>query len=187
MKKILGILFLSFILLTSPAKSGAIGKGELKLSSQMVDWFIKYVKLGGGKRPMVFLVSTDGVTGIYWQCPHGTCRSGGHIQEIKDCERRFDRKCAIFAKRRTVKWKNGINKGNKESVFKSKWSETQIKAKLTELGFLGSKKQKIEKKEASQTQDAGDITKQLTNLIEMYESGTITEEEFKKAKKKLLD
>ena len=187
MKKILVISFLSFLLLISPVKSGGIGQGELKLSQQMVDWFIKYVKLSGGKKPSVFLVTTDGVTGIYWQCPHGTCRPGGHIQEIKDCERRFNRKCAIFAKRRTVKWKNGINKGNKESVFKSKWDETQIKEKLTELGFLGNKTQKIEKKEASQTKGDGDITKQLTNLIEMYESGTITEEDFKKAKKKLLD
>ena len=187
MKKILVISFLSFLLLISPVKSGGIGQGELKLSQQMVDWFIKYVKLSGGKKPSVFLVTTDGVTGIYWQCPHGTCRPGNHTQEIKDCERRFNRKCAIFAKRRKVKWKNGINKGNKESVFKSKWSETQIKEKLTELGFLGNKTQKIEKKEASQTKGDGDITKQLTNLIEMYESGTITEEEFKKAKKKLLD
>lgn len=187
MKKILVISFLSFLLLISPVKSGGIGQGELKLSQQMVDWFIKYVKLSGGKKPSVFLVTTDGVTGIYWQCPHGTCRPGSHTQEIKDCERRFNRKCAIFAKRRKVKWKNGINKGNKESVFKSKWSETQIKEKLTELGFLGNKTQKIEKKEASQTKGDGDITKQLTNLIEMYESGTITEEEFKKAKKKLLD
>ena len=187
MKKILVISFLSFLLLISPVKSGGIGQGELKLSQQMVDWFIKYVKLSGGKKPSVFLVTTDGVTGIYWQCPHGTCRPGSHTQEIKDCERRFNRKCAIFAKRRTVKWKNGINKGNKESVFKSKWSETQIKEKLTELGFLGNKTQKIEKKEASQTKGDGDITKQLTNLIEMYESGTVTEEEFKKAKKKLLD
>ena len=187
MKKILVISFLSFLLLISPVKSGGIGQGELKLSQQMVDWFIKYVKLSGGKKPSVFLVTTDGVTGIYWQCPHGTCRPGSHTQEIKDCERRFNRKCAIFAKRRTVKWKNGINKGNKESVFKSKWSETQIKEKLTELGFLGNKTQKIEKKEASQTKGDGDIATQLKNLVEMYESGTITEEEFKKAKKKLLD
>ena len=119
MKKILVISFLSFLLLISPVKSGGIGQGELKLSQQMVDWFIKYLKLSGSKQPMVFLVTTDGVTGLYWQCPHGTCRPGGHTQEIKDCERRFNRKCAIFAKRRTVKWKNGINKGNKESVFKS--------------------------------------------------------------------
>ena len=97
------------------------------------------------------------------------------------------KKCNIFAKGRTIKWRNGINKGNKESRFKSKWSETQIKAKLTELGFLGNTTQKIEKKQTSQTNDTIDITKQLKNLIEMYESGTITKEEFEKAKKKLLN
>ncbi len=64
MKIFLGIIFLSLLILTSPVKSSGIGQGELKLSQQMVDWFIKYVKLSGGKKPRVFLVTTDGVTGI---------------------------------------------------------------------------------------------------------------------------
>ena len=133
------------------------------------------------------LLSINGVTGIFWQCPHGSCRSSSHTEEIKECERLYDRECAIFAKRRTVKWKNGINKGTKESKFNSKWNEKKIIAQLTELGFLGNATQKIEKIQTSQTNDNSDITKQLKNLIEMYESGAITKEEFIKAKKKLLN
>ena len=42
----------------------------------------------------------------------------------------------MFAKGRTIKWSNGINKGGKESKFNSKMSESEMKAKLVELGFL---------------------------------------------------
>ena len=185
MKKFLTILILIFTLPT-PSLASDFGKGELKLSPRVVDWFISYVKLTGGKKPAVFLVTIDGAQSFYWQCPYSRCAPGNYKIEIEDCERRFNKECAVFARRRTVKWKNGINKGNKESKFNSKWSETQIEAKLTELGFLGNTAQKIEKKQTSQTNDTSDITKQLKDLIKMYESGTITKEEFEKAKKKLL-
>jgi hypothetical protein len=185
MKKFLTILILIFALQV-PSLASDYGKGELKLSPQVVGWFIKYVKLGTGKKPSVFLVTTDGATSMYWQCPYSQCAPGNYKIEIEHCENRHGKECAVFARRRTVKWKNGINKGNKESKFNSKWSETQIEAKLTELGFLGNTVQKIEKKQTSQTNDASDITKQLKDLIKMYESGTITKEEFEKAKKKLL-
>jgi len=66
-------------------------------------------------------------------------------------------------------------------------SKAEFTAKLTELGFLRNTTQKIEKIQTSQTNDSIDIIKQLTNLIEMYESETITKEEFEKAKKKLLN
>ena len=186
MKKFLTILILIFALQV-PSLASDYGKGELKLSPQVVGWFIKYVKLGTGKKPSVFLVTTDGATSMYWQCPYSRCAPGNYKIEIEHCENRHGKECAVFARRRTVKWKNGINKGNKESKFNSKWSETQIEAKLTELGFLGNTVQKIEKKQTSQTNDASDITKQLKDLIKMYESGTITKEEFEKAKKKLLN
>ena len=136
----------------------------------------------------MFIISKDSTWAIYYYCPDGAgnCR-GSDYPIIKKCESQTGTECGLFARGRTVKWKNGINKGNKESKFNSKWSDAEIIAKLTELGFLGNRTQKIEKIQTSQTNDTSDITKQLTNLIEMYESGTITEEEFKKAKKKLLD
>ena len=46
------------------------------------------------------------------------------------------KKCSIFAKLKKVVWNNGINLGDKNSRFKTSWSENQIKAKLTELGFF---------------------------------------------------
>ena len=54
------------------------------------------------------------------QCAHGPCK----------------KKCSIFTKLRKVVWNNEINLGDKNSRFKTSWSENKIKEKLTELGFF---------------------------------------------------
>jgi len=44
--------------------------------------------------------------------------------------------CFIFASKRTIKWKNGINPGKgKASKISRKWTKDEIKNKLSELGF----------------------------------------------------
>ena len=63
--------------------------------------------------------------------------AGGYTRELAYCERHFKKDCKVFARGRTIKLNNGINKGKKESKFKSKMTGTEIKAKLTALGFLG--------------------------------------------------
>ena len=108
--------------------------------------------------------------------------------------------CLIFAKRRTIVWKNGINKGKgKESKVNSKWDEKKVRAKLTELGFLGTtnsststteqnnatkKKKKTKKKDTSKISDE-DI-KKLKELKKLLDDGILTQEEFNSQKKKLL-
>ena len=111
MKKLLGILVLGLLLISSSANAGSIGLGELKLSDGSVNHFIKYLKGGGGKKPLSFLVTLDGAGTYYWFCPVATCTPGNSRVEIKICEQYHNGKeCKIFARRRTVKWKNGINK-----------------------------------------------------------------------------
>ena len=67
-----------------------------------------------------------------------SCRSSVFSKSISLCEEQTGLECGLFARRYTILWKNGINPGKgKESTFKSKWSDDQIRAKLTELGFLG--------------------------------------------------
>ena len=86
---------------------------------------------------MVFLVTTDGNGASFWYCDYAQCQPGNSTIEIQACERHYKGKeCKIFARRRTIKWKNNINKGNKKSRFNSKMSDAEVKAKLTELGFL---------------------------------------------------
>ena len=98
--------------------------------------------------------------------------------------------------RRTVKWKNGINLGKKQSRFKHNWTDSEFRAKLTELGFLGNAtssttttKPKITKKKkvTKKTTSSSDLVAQLKELKQLLDDGVITEEEFAKAKKKLLD
>ena len=106
-------------------------------------------------------------------------------KEIDMCEQYYNGKeCKIFARRRTVKWKNEINKGNKESRFNSKWSDAEIRAKLTELGFLGEATSTEEK---VSTTNEGNTVEQLKTLTKLYESGNLTKEEFDAAKKKVLN
>ena len=138
MKKFLAILVLGIISVSSPANAGAIGSGELTLGQVAVKHWMLYIKGGlNRKNPMVFLVTTDGNGAYFWYCDYAQCRPGNSAIEIQFCERHYKGKeCKIFARRRTIKWKNNINKGNKKSRFNSKMSEAEVKAKLTDLGFL---------------------------------------------------
>ena len=183
MKKFLAILVLGLLLISSPTNAGDIGLGELKLQSNVVDWFIKYLKGGYGKKPLVFLVTTDGRHSYYWYCPAATCTPGNHEKEIKICEQKTDKECKVFAKGRTIKWINEINRGGKQGKINSKWSDSEIKAKLTKLGFLGkttSTTTKVEKKkETGETKTtSASLSEELKELNKLYEDGALTKEEF---------
>jgi hypothetical protein len=90
-----------------------------------------------------------------------------------------------------VKWQNGINSGHyKKSSIKSKWSDAEIRAKLTEMGFLGgntSSTTTTTPKITKKIKQSGDIVSQLKDLKDLLDSGVLTKEEFTKAKKKLLN
>ena len=144
MKKLLAIVVLSLILFVTPTNISfamEYGFGELKLSNRVVDAFIKYIKGRNRNSPYLFAVAIDGLEYQYFICSAGvnSCRESP-IKVIKSCEK-YSRKygsgakCAVFAHVRIIKWNNGINKNTK---INSKWSDEEITAKLTELGFLGA-------------------------------------------------
>ena len=136
MKKFLGIVILSFILLSSPAKSGVVGMGELTLHPETANEFVRYIKGKNQKKPMVFYITIDGQYSHSWYCPEAHCEPGGHTPRIKMCEDYYKQECKLFAQRRRIKWKNEFSQGGKEGKINSKWSAAEIKAKLKELGFL---------------------------------------------------
>ena len=181
------ILILCLILFVTPTNISfamEYGFGELKLSNQVVNAFIKFIKGRNQNSPYLFSVAIDGLQYQYWICPGGVekCRGGSPTAVIKSCEK-YSRKygsgakCAVFAHFRTINWDNGINKKTK---INSKWSEDEIKAKLEELGFLGGKP-------SSTKTNKGNTVEQLEALTGLYESGALTEEEFNEAKKKILN
>ena len=68
-------------------------------------------------------------------------------------------------------------------------------ALLSELGFYDggsteikkSEPQKIKKKVEKSTNNNEDIVKKLKDLKDLFDNGALTEEEYKKAKKKILN
>ena len=192
MKK--SICYVVFCLLFSTNYAVSLdGRGELKLSRDTLIHFQNYLRGGVGEgakttnnKPMVFYVTEDGKGSYFWYCSHGQCRSGSPQEEKKICKRAYDRECFRFARKTHVRWKNGINPAKgKASTFNSKWSDKEILAKLTELGFykndLNSKK--IKKK----TETSADIISELNELKKLFDEGILTKEEFEKAKKKILN
>ena len=191
MKNVLKIIFLSLLLSfplasTSQAGDPYIGTGEVKLSAKTIRTFKEYVR-NNNKKPAVFIITTDGAGSYYVFCPHGQCQSTKKKYRIDECERWYPGKeCKIFAMRRTVKWKNGINTGKaKQAKFKHNLSDAEFDTKLEELGFTGnSAKPKITKKKEAKSSD---IATELSSLKKLLDDGTLTQDEFDKAKKKLLN
>ena len=202
-------------------KSYYEGAGELVLSKEVVDLFIKYIKKGlkgrVGDLPITFWITEDGNNAYWWttdgnSCTrtwdneiyiisrtgiltYGTpdmCRGREHIPKFAEqCELYFKldnfKECKVFARERTVIWRNDVNPGRgKKSKINSKWSDEEILSKLNELGF-SFKESIIEKTTSNNITENDELLHQLKALKELYDSGVLTKEEFTKAKKKLLN
>ena len=137
--KVLGLILLIILFSGNTQAGSKWGKGELILSDYVVEKFIQYIRGNVSKSPYLFAVSIDGQDYQYYYCSAGTACQGGDGQILEECSRYAgDVECSLFARRRTIKWKNGINPAKgKASKINSKWSDSDIRAKLTELGFLG--------------------------------------------------
>ena len=198
MKKILGIVVLSLLLSGNVYSKSYTGEGEVKLSNQVISNFQNYIKLKKikGKRadPGIFMITLDGSKSYYYYCTHnfggGCIDTAGHA-EMKACKSATKKECRLFARKRRVLWKNGINDGKSKSQFSSKMSNSEMKDKLASLGFIGDgigtttnkKKAKITKKKLEDK----DVVAKLKDLKKLLDDGVISKEEFEKAKKKILD
>ena len=130
-----------------------LSKAEAEEKREMSRQMVKG-QAEGHKSAAAQTVFADGTDAMYWYCGEGVCKPGSASQDIKICESKTGKKCKKFAFKRTVKWRNGINPARgKASTFNSKWSDQEMLAKLTELGFYKNdlvlkkeKPKKIEKK-----------------------------------------
>jgi len=164
------------------------GSGELKFSESSVRNFQAYLQ-GKKGSPMRFLISADGSYTSWWYCPYSQCEAGGDTQEAKKCTAASGSQCFTFAVRRSVKWTNAQTQDakGKEKRFKSKDSITEIKTKLTTLGFYGSNAVERKKTKKIIPANNSNLTSRLEQLNKLYKSGALTKDEFTKAKKKLLN
>jgi hypothetical protein len=136
--RILGIVVLGLLLSTGSFASTKKGKGEVTIKDSSLDHFITYIRGKKSMNPQGFILSSDGSWSSYWYCAHSRCAAGNFNPTIRKCEEETGVNCGLFASRRTIVWKNQINPGKgKISTINSKWSDAEIRAKLTELGFLG--------------------------------------------------
>jgi hypothetical protein len=202
MNKILGIVVLG-LLLSSNAYAFTKGTGEVKMTEGAIRHFISYVKGESNikreaehqnkPKPDMFILSSNGNWTSAWFCPYARCLDSLSADTIIECERETGTTCGVFASRRTIYWDNGINTKKKKAKFKSQMSDSEIRAKLIKLGFIGDSTSTVtpkilkKKKEVKKSKSEDDVVKKLNDLKELYESGVLTEEEFKKAKKKILN
>ena len=139
-KKILGIMVLG-LLLSGNAFAGMEGSGNITLSNSVVNGYLKYLNLnskhnkskGAGARGIgtSFAVSVSGSEYGYSYCQRGQNCRGGPFVAIDSCKKRTTEKCYTFSRKRKIVW-NGLNINLSKTLL-----DSEIRAKLTELGFLG--------------------------------------------------
>ena len=209
MKNHLGIIILSLLFYTNlyagVTTGYNFGKGPLKLTKHMANE-LEYYFSGGTRgayaekqdspwKPGLIAISVDGNTSYFFRHPL-------HISEvdnksywgiaISNCKKKSGKECYLFANAYKIVWDNGTDK-KKRRLKKKDIKAGKTIARLTELGFYDpetsnklSETNKKEKKNAEKAKE-GNIVQKLKELKEMLDGGIITEEEFIKAKKKLLN
>tara|TARA_B100000780_G_C20869095_1_gene345666 strand:- start:8 stop:586 length:579 start_codon:yes stop_codon:yes gene_type:complete len=192
MKKILRIVVLS--LLWCNVSFSDVGTGTMNISDNVIRYFQEYLQTRKPS-PVKFLITEDGQDSRSWMCPYSECAPTGSSQEERKCRSQTGKTCYTLALRRSIKWKNEFTKKAKtsEKRFSSKDDFSTIKEKLRKLGLVGygpeiNEKKKVTKKVKKSTNtDKGDIVSQIKDLKELLDAGAINQEEFDKAKKKLLN
>ena len=212
LKKILGIIVLVLLLGTSTFADVAgrykKGLGPLKISKNIADILEFY--FSGGKKgkyakkqkdPWIvelIVISADGNHYSAFKTPkrYQNTVAAAHYtgQAIQTCEKKSGQECYLFSSRQRIVWDNGSDKK------KRKLKRKDIKAGKTlqilqELGFYDgntSNTQKIKpkiikKKKVKKLTKDDDLVKKLKDLKELFDSGAINQDEFDKAKKKILN
>ena len=162
--------------------------------------------------PFLMTVSKNGKMSHYYYCPYTItqCQDDptnyNHLS-IVACEKNSNGSpCYVFAKGRRIVWKNGIKSKSRNIKRKLLKEPYQIAKIVQDLGFyegdisqlpgidydtatiIDDKKIKGKKEvKKLKIKKKSDVVKQIKDLKELLDSGTLTQDEFDKAKKKLLN
>ena len=213
MRRLLGIIILSLCLsnnsLAGVTTGYKLGKGPLKVTKDIAD-VIEYFFSGGKNgiyakkqkdpwKPGLMAISVDGAYQALIRHPLRVTQVDNKAywgMVISDCKKKSGQECYLFANGYKIVWDNGSNK-KKRRLKKKDIRAGKTIALLTELGFFDNKtssstsiSKEVEKKETKikkQSEADKDIVKKLKELKELLDSGALSKEEFKKAKKKLLN
>ena len=195
MKKIFLIVIL-LLFFSFKSFAATDGKGQIQLSENVVNSFINYITGNTSEssksllnQPGTFWITIDGSDSFWWYNPWGSDGVNNSSAERAKCEAYYGESCSRFARGRYVRWDNGINPKGKAAKFSSKMSESEVRAKLAKLGFYDDDTIITSNTDETKTETSSNksLTDQLSDLSKLFEDGLITEEEFTKAKKKLLN
>lgn len=106
----------AFVLALAPVLttgSGAAAEETYIIDGSVWDHFQGYLdKIGHGRRPGAYAITTDGLGAYYVWCPDTRCRAGAtYSHEAKqDCEREYGTDCVVFAIRDEIKVRYEIAK-----------------------------------------------------------------------------
>ncbi len=188
-KIIIASFFLGLLSFKLQAKTG---QGEIKLHPTTLNNFLAYLAGEGNPkeseawnkfgRPQVFVVSPSGRFSFYYYCPQkyvAQTRCGPALQNAPEAKRRCkkiakqrgsDERCFTFAKGRKIIW------GSINYTIDKKMSREEVRNKLIELDLV-----------QGQVSSKKNIADELKDLKNLFDSGSLTKEEYEKAKKKLLN
>ena len=207
MKKLLEIIVL--VLLLSGNAYSKDGVGPIKFTSSCYQAFVEYLTgeyvptqqgalQGKGGKPLGFAINQEGNTTFFYYCPRkfgDNCMDGAWMDAQNKCTKRSkDRgngRCFVFAKGRKIVWdsvnikipRKPTNEQKKEIFAKNGWygaieNKEIVKPKITK------KKKEVTKKVSK---NSSNIVDKLKELNELKDNGVLTDEEFDKAKKKILE
>jgi hypothetical protein len=167
---------------------------------------------GNAKRkndPLIMVISQNSKGYFYQYCPtewSGNCMKPKSYQITKKCEQYSNGSpCFVFAVKRRIVWKNG---GPKLTIKKKDLKSPYVVAKkIQEAGFydgdiselagidistgqIDEDKKIIGKKENKNNNNnkkSSNIVEELETLTKLYENGSLSNDEFDKAKNKLFN
>ena len=177
------LLFLFFFSSINSQASPLNGSGELRLSDVIVANLYEYISKKHGQG-WHYVVSTDGLYSNYTYCADVQCTptGGSPLLGVKGtilkCEKRSKKKCYVLARRQKIVW-NNLN-----LKIKSKISLEDFKKILGKHNFIYY--EGVNNNQTVRPGPNANMIEQLQTLNKMYKNGIITEDEFKKAKNKIL-
>ena len=123
------------------------GKGEIKLSKEILNEFYNYITTKRTNNPLNFFITEDHnkVFSVIDKNTDykGYSGSGPISRNKKKCENKYKQECYLFSNQRFIVWDNGINPiKKKNSLLKSKISYNDFIFKLSELGYIENKKER---------------------------------------------
>ena len=162
---------------------------------------------GQKTKPLLFTLSETGDSYQYNYCSFQTCREANRHKAILGCQKYSNgTPCFTFATKKKIVWKNDQNPKGLKLRKELKHGRNHVAQLIKDAGYYNgditllrgfqteeltsskSSSNTVTKKtvEVIKSQNKGNIVEQLEALNSLFKAGSLTKEEYDKAKKKVL-